>query len=150
MAVGLDDDGRIDTIEFDDELEGVARSFFDRSPHRHKIALHIGSALETAPELLGEDEFFEMVFIDGDKRQYADYYRMTMGDAPFARPLVRSGSVIVADNILWYGKVAGPTPPSGDSHTRGILEFNDMVVADPRVENVIVPIRDGLNLVRVK
>lgn len=145
MAAGLDEEGRLDTIEVDDELEQIATSFFSRSAHGHKIRHHVGSALEIAPRLGTE---FDLVFIDGDKREYPDYYRMLMGDRD-GRPLVHSGSFLLADNILWYGKVVQPVA-HGDRHTRQILEFNRMVSEDPRVENVIIPIRDGLNLIRVK
>lgn len=145
MAAGLGDDGVLHTIEVDDELEPFARSFFDRSPHGSKIRLHIGSALDIAPQL---GECFDLVFIDGDKREYPAYYRMLMGDG--ATPaLVRPGSVLIADNILWSGKVVQPVAHN-DRHTQALLEFNRMVVEDPRTENVIVPLRDGLNLIRVK
>ena len=110
-----------------------------------KIRFHIGSALDVAPALGGP---FDLVFIDGDKREYPDYYRMLMGDNG-GRPLVGSGSFLLADNILWSGKVVQDVA-HGDRQTQRILEFNRMVVEDPRVENVIVPLRDGLNLIRVK
>ena len=145
MAAGLDAEGELHTTEVDDELEPLAQSFFDRSPHGSKIRLHIGSALAIAPALGG---VFDLVFIDGDKREYPDYYRMLMGDDG-RRPLVRSGSVLIADNILWSGKVVEPVARS-DRHTQALLEFNRMAAADPRVENVILPLRDGLNLIRVK
>ncbi len=137
MAAGLDDGGQIDTIEVDDELETLARSFFNRSPHGGKINLYTGSALDVAPRL---GHIYDMVFIDGDKREYPDYLRMAMG-------MVRSGSIIIADNILWYGKVA---TEASDRHTAAIKEFNQMVVSDARLENIILPIRDGLNLIRVR
>ena len=146
FAAGLEEGAVIDTIEIDDELESVAASFFARSPHRDKIRYHIGSALEVAPAL---GKTFDMVFIDGDKREYPQYYRMIMGDTGEGAPLVKSGSVILADNILWYGKVVQPLP-GNDLYTKGILEFNELVSGDPRVENVIVPMRDGLNLIVVK
>ena len=145
MAAGLPEEGELHTCEVDDELEPLARSFFDRSPHGHKIHLHIGSALDIAPALGGT---FDMVFIDGDKREYPDYYRMRMGDNGTA-PLVRSGSLLIADNILWYGKVVHEVAHN-DHHTQALLEFNRMVREDDRVENVILPIRDGLNIIRVK
>ena len=145
MAAGLDAEGELHTTEVDDELEPLAQSFFDRSPHGSKIRLHIGSALAIAPALGG---VFDLVFIDGDKREYPDYYRMLMGDDG-RRPLVRSGSVLIADNILWSGKVVEPVARS-DRHTQALLEFNRMAAADPRVENVSLPLRDGLNLIRVK
>lgn len=144
MAAGLEDEARIDTIEVDDELEEFTQSWFDRSPLGHRIRFHIGSALDVAPRL---GECYDLVFIDGDKREYPDYYRMLMGDNG-GRPLVHSGSVLIADNILWSGKVVQPVA-HGDRHTQALIEFNRMVVEDPRVENVIVPLRDGLNLIRV-
>lgn len=145
MAAGLEEGARLDTIEVDDELEEMAQSYFDRSPHGSKIRLHIGSALEVAPTL---DTQFDLVFIDGDKREYPAYYRMLLGDDG-GKALVHSGSILIADNILWSGKVVEPVAPN-DRHTQALLEFNHLAVKDPRVENVIVPIRDGLNIVRVK
>lgn len=145
MAAGLDEGAQLDTIEVDDELEELAQSYFDRSPHGAKIRLHIGSALDIAPTLGAE---FDFVFIDGDKREYPAYYRMLLGDDG-GKALVHSGSILIADNILWSGKVAEPVAHN-DRHTQALAEFNRMVVKDPRVENVIVPIRDGLNLIRVK
>ena len=136
MAAGLEEGGELHTIEVEDELEELAQSFFDRSPHGAKIRLHIGSALDIAPALGME---FDLVFIDGDKREYPDYYRMLMGDGGTA-PLV---------HILWSGKVVQPIARS-DRHTQAVVEFNRMVSEDPRVENVIIPLRDGLNLIRVK
>ena len=104
-----------------------------------RIIQHIGSALDLAPGL----GIFDLIFIDGDKREYPQYYEMAM------RSLVHSGSYLLADNILWYGKVAEQTP-AGDRFTEGIKQFNRMVTEDDRVENVILPLRDGLNLIRVK
>lgn len=145
LAAGLDDDATLDTIETDDELQELAQSFFDRSEHGHKIRLHIGSALELAPRL---GRRFDLVFIDGDKREYPAYYRMLMGDDG-GKPLVGSGAVLLADNILWSGKVIGPVARN-DRHTQALLEFNRTVADDPRVENVILPLRDGLSVIRVK
>lgn len=141
IAAGLDEGAMLHTFEVDDELEGIASEFFGRSEHGAKITHHIGSALEEAPQL---GEVFDMVFMDGDKREYPEYYNMLMeGD------MLRSGSVIIADNILWSGKVVEPLQKN-DKHTRALLEFNQMVVNDPRVECVILPIRDGLTIIRVK
>lgn len=145
MAAGLEPGAELHTIEVDDELEEVAQSYFDRSPHGPKIRLHIGSALDIAPTLGGT---FDLVFIDGDKREYPDYYRMLMGDGG-GQPLVHGGSVLIADNILWSGKVVQPIAHN-DRHTQALVEFNRLIVEDPRVENVIVPLRDGLNLIRVR
>lgn len=145
MAAGLEADATIDTVEVDDELEPMAQEFFDRSEHGSKIKLHIGSALEIAPTL---GKQFDMVFIDGDKREYPAYYRMLMGNDGGA-PLVHSGSILLADNILWYGKVVEKVAHN-DHQTQGILEFNRMVRDDERVESFILPLRDGLNMIRVK
>ncbi len=145
MAAGLDEDGRLDTYEVDDELEMLAQSYFDRSEHGAKIRLHIGSVLEVVPR---SGETYDLVFIDGDKREYPAYYRMLLGDDGGA-PLVHAGSILLADNILWSGKIVEPVARN-DRHTQALLEFNRTVLEDPRVENVILPLRDGLNLIRVK
>ncbi len=141
MAAGLEEGATIDTCEIDDELEPLAQSFFDRSAHGHKITLHIGSALEIAPTL---GKQFDLVFIDGDKREYPAYYDMLMD-----KGLVHSGTVMLADNILWYGKVVQPVAHN-DHHTQALIEFNRKVVEDSRVESVILPLRDGINIIRVK
>lgn len=141
MAAGLPEDGVIDTCEVDDELEELIQSFFDRSAYSERVKLHIGSALEIAPRLA---KSYDMVFIDGDKREYSAYYNML-----FDNNLVHSGSWILADNILWYGKVVEPVA-KGDKQTQAIIDFNNHIISDPRVENVILPIRDGINLIRVK
>lgn len=139
MAAGLDEGAELHTIEIEDELEPLIQEFLDRSEHGHKVHLHIGSALDIVPSL-GE---FDLVFMDGDKREYPAYYRMLMEGG------VHSGSVILADNVLWSGKVTEEVK-ANDRHTLAINEFNRMVVEDPRVENVILPLRDGINIIRVK
>lgn len=142
FAEAMPDDGVIDTVELEDELEGIQSEFFARSPHGHKIRRHTGSALDVVPKL---GECYDLVFIDGDKREYPDYYRMLLEGG-----MVHSGSYILADNILWYGKVTAESVKASDLQTRGILEFNRMVKEDPRVENVIIPLRDGINMIKVK
>lgn len=142
FAAGMPSDGVIDTIEIEDELEGIQSEFFARSPHGAKIRRHTGSALDVVPTL---GECYDLVFIDGDKREYPGYYRMLMEGGH-----LHSGSYILADNILWYGKVTEANIKPSDLQTRGIVEFNRMVHEDDRVENVIIPIRDGINLIRVK
>ena len=144
MAAGLEEGATLDTFEVDDELQPLAQSYFDRSPHGAKIRLHIGSALDIVP---GLGATYDLVFIDGDKREYPDYYRMLMGDGG-GRPLVHGGSVLIADNILWSGKVVEPIAHN-DRHTQALVAFNRMIAEDPRVQNVILPLRDGLNLIRV-
>lgn len=141
MAEGLGEDGVVHTIECDDEMEDFIRYYIDRSPYAHKIQLHIGDALQLLPELLVR-EAFDLVYIDANKRQYPDYYRLIV-------PRLSSGALIVADNTLWDGKVTQSVKES-DVQTRRILEFNQMVQDDPRVENLILPLRDGLSLIRIK
>ena len=141
MAMGLEEGAVIDTFEVDDELEMIAADFFERSGYGDKIRQHIGSALEIAPTL---GEQYDLVFIDGDKREYTAYYEML-----FEHNLVHSNSFILADNILWYGKVVEEIGRK-DKQTQEIVAFNDYVLNDSRVENVILPLRDGINLIRVK
>lgn len=138
MAAGLDDGAVIDTIEIDDELAPIASSFFARSPHGGKIRQHTGDALTVVPAL---EETYDLIFIDGDKREYPAYYEMAV-------PRVRSGGFILADNVLWYGKVTADAAHN-DLHTRRLQEFNSIVLSDPRVENIILPLRDGINIIRV-
>ena len=145
MAAGMEAGAILDTIEADDEQEELIRSFVERSGYGDRIRLHIGSALAVMPSL---NETYDLVFIDGDKREYPAYYRMLMGDDG-SKALVHSGSVLIADNILWSGKVAEPEQYR-DPHTMAIRAFNRMVREDDRVENVVLPLRDGLNLIRVK
>jgi predicted O-methyltransferase YrrM len=137
MVRGLEQEGHIHTIEINDELEHIIRSFITKAGAEHQITLHIGSALDIIPQL---PTTFDLVFMDGDKRQYPDYYEVIF-------PRLNKGGYILADNILWGGKVAQPNMPD-DAYTKGIMDFNDMVKNDPRVEKVILPIRDGLLLIR--
>ena len=130
MAQALQDDAHIHTIEIDDELEPMIRSYFKRYEHPERITLHIGDALTV------------IVFIDGDKRTYPAYYEKVM-------PRLADGGYIIADNVLWDGKVTQPTAHA-DAQTDGIKRFNDMVAADTNVEKVILPIRDGLTIIRKK
>ncbi|MFR9651752.1 MAG: O-methyltransferase [Rikenellaceae bacterium] len=141
IAAGLDDDAVLHTIEIDDELEQLSSSFFARSEYQSKINAHIGSALEVVPAL---GSVFDLVFMDGDKREYPAYLTMLLDGGYLC-----SGSIIIADNILWSGKVVEPLQRN-DRHTAALLEFNRMVVNDERLENAILPIRDGLNIIRVK
>ncbi|MDR1763764.1 MAG: class I SAM-dependent methyltransferase [Dysgonamonadaceae bacterium] len=136
MAEGLAEGGQIDTIESDDEMEDFIREQFARSPFGGKIRLHIGDAVKVIPALEGK---FDMVYIDGDKREYCAYY-----EAVFER--VRRGGVILADNTLWGGKVM-EKPHSGDRHTQEIVRFNEMLAKDRRIEKVILPLRDGLTVI---
>lgn len=138
IAEGLEEGAEIHTIEADDEMEDFIRQNLARSPHGGKVHLHIGTAEEIIPTLEGE---WDMAFIDANKRHYTDYYEALL-------PRMRQGGFILADNTLWSGKVADTTPPH-DSQSHGIMEFNDLVVRDRRVETVIMPLRDGLTIMRV-
>lgn len=138
LAEGLADDNcHVHTIEIDDEKEELIRSNFARSPYGHRITLHIGDALELLPKI---NEKFDLALIDANKRDYVEYYEQTL-------PLMRKGGFIIADNTLWSGKVAD-IEGKIDPQTAGILRFNDHVAADTRVEKVIIPIRDGLTIIR--
>ncbi|MDE6183754.1 MAG: O-methyltransferase [Rikenellaceae bacterium] len=141
MAQGLDDGAYIDTVDPDDELEPLSSSFVARAGLADKIRIHTGDALEVVPRL---GACYDLVYMDGDKREYVDYYRMLMDGGH-----LHSGSFILADNTLWDGKVAS-APEKRDDHTSALIRFNDMVVQDVRVEVVIVPLRDGLSMIRVK
>ncbi|MBO7261228.1 MAG: O-methyltransferase [Bacteroidaceae bacterium] len=137
MAEGLGENGHIDTIEVDDELEGFISKWIDKSPNKNKISLHIGNALEVVPTL---GKMFDLIFLDGEKREYPDYYRLLFD-------YVKVGGFIIADNTLWDGHVADPAY-NKDQQTKAIREFNDMVATDNRVSVSIVPVRDGLTLIR--
>jgi caffeoyl-CoA O-methyltransferase len=132
MAEGLPDDGELLTCDIDPKAEAIARDFFARSPHGRKIALRMGPALETLKTLQGP---FDLAFIDADKGNYSAYYDAVL-------PLLRTGGLLVADNTLWSGRVLQPQSP--DDHA--IVAFNDKVAADPRVEKVLLTVRDGMML----
>jgi caffeoyl-CoA O-methyltransferase len=137
MAPALPDGGRIDTCEVDEQHAAVARRYIARSPYGDRISVHVGPALETIDRLEGE---FDFVFIDADKVNYRNYYEAVL-------PRLASRGLIAADNTLWSGRVLEPAAEDDES-TRAIVEFNDHVRADPRVTCVMLPIRDGVTLIR--
>ena len=137
LSEGLTENGILHTIEINDEIVDFTAEFFKKSVNSHKIIQHVGDAIEIIKNI---DEKFDIVFIDGDKREYLEYYH-TIFDK------VKIGGFILADNILWSGKVVEPLDER-DLYTKGILEFNKYVHEDSRVENVILPIRDGIMLLR--
>ena len=140
LASGLPEDGHLDTLEINDELEDLILEGFSRAGLRERISLHIGDCLETLKRFREEGrELYDLVFIDANKRDYPEYYELVFD-------LVRPGGWILADNVLWDGKVAMDPLPQ-DRQTLGIDSFNRRVASDPRVESVIIPIRDGLNLI---
>lgn len=133
------DDAELHTIEIDDELEDFIREYFDQSPYKESIHLHIGDAQQIVPRL---GKTFDLVFMDANKRHYKEYYDLVL-------PLVRPGGFIIADNTLWDGHVVDHTSKV-DAQTTGILKFNDFVAQDDRVEKVIIPLRDGLTIIYKK
>ncbi|MDD4992023.1 MAG: O-methyltransferase [Paludibacter sp.] len=139
MAEALTDNAVLHTIECDDELEDFIRQNFAGSEHGHKIKLHIGEALNVIESL---SETFDLVFIDADKREYLAYYEAVL-------PKLRAGGFILADNTLWDGKVL-KTVDANDKQTIEIMHFNDFIATDDRVEKVMLPLRDGLTLIRKK
>jgi caffeoyl-CoA O-methyltransferase len=137
LAEGLSANGILHTIEINDELELLAASFFEESGLRDHIVQHIGDADDIIPQL---NEKFDLVFIDADKRKYLSHYNLVF-------PKVAIGGVIIADNTLWAGKVVQKVV-SNDDQTIGIMQFNDFVKTDTRVETFMIPIRDGMTVLR--
>ena len=139
MAEGLEAGGMVWTFEVNDEQEAFTRPWIEGSSVAEKIRFLIGDAVEEAPKL---GVIFDFVFIDGDKRTYLETYEMALS-------ILRKGGFILADNTLWDGHVTDPTYDK-DAQTRGIRTFNDAIADDTRVEKVILPLRDGLTLIRKK
>ena len=142
MALGLPEDGHIDTLEINDELEDLILEGFGRAGVAGKISLHIGDALDFLKSVDPERGLYDLTFIDADKREYPDYYELVLG-------LTRPGGFIIADDVLWNGKVYAEHVPT-DRQTTGISRFNDTASGDPRVETVILPVRHGLGIIRKK
>ncbi|MBQ7774212.1 MAG: class I SAM-dependent methyltransferase [Bacteroidales bacterium] len=142
LARGLKEGGHMDSLELNDELEDLILQAHEKAGLSDRITLHIGDAKETLLRLREEGKMYDLVFIDANKREYPTYYELVFD-------MVRPGGYILADNVLWDGKVYQENVPQ-DAQTQGILKFNRMVKDDPRVENVIIPLRDGLNLIRKK
>lgn len=141
MAEAMGDGGEVHTIECDDEMEDFIRMYIDEAPYRERIKLYIGDAMTLLPDLVAKTDY-DIVYMDANKRQYPEYYEMIM-------PHLKSGALIIADNTLWDGKVVDEVRES-DVQTKAILKFNQMVQDDPRTENLILPMRDGLSLIRIK
>jgi len=137
LAEGLAEDGRVLTIDKNEELESIARRYWAEAPHGARIDLHIGRASDIIPTL---DETFDLVFIDADKENYGLYY-----DLVFDK--VRPGGFILSDNVLWSGKVVEPVKPA-DKDTQAVIAFNQKIHQDPRVENLLLPVRDGVLIAR--
>lgn len=141
MALALEGEGHIDTLEINDELEDLILEGFERAGVSGRVSLHIGDAMEF---LRGQDgkKLYDLTFIDANKREYPDYYELAL-------TLTRPGGFILADDVLWDGKVYAEQVPT-DKQTNGIVRFNDLAASDPRVETVILPVRHGLSIIRKK
>lgn len=136
LARGLKKEGKLITLDINDELEPMVRGFFEESGLHHQIDYRLGNALDLIPSITGE---FDMVFIDADKENYLSYYQLVIDRMP-------SGGVILVDNVLWSGKVLPKGRKKLDKDTEAILAFNSFIQQDPRVENCLLPIRDGILL----
>lgn len=145
LASALPEDGHLDTLELNDELEDLILEGFEKAGLADRISLHIGDCKETLMKMrseIKENELYDLVYIDANKREYCEYYDLVFD-------MVRPGGIILADNVIWDGKVCQDPLPQ-DKQTLSIVRFNDMVSKDHRVESVILPIRDGLNIIRKK
>jgi predicted O-methyltransferase YrrM len=138
LAQGLNENGLLHTIDVNDELESIIRKYIDKAGLTNKISLHIGNALSIIPTL---KETWDLVFIDADKENYLNYYHLVFNQ-------VKPGGWIIADNVLWSGKVVDDN--ADDIETRAIRQFNEFIHADERVEHLLLPLRDGLMMIRKK
>ena len=138
LAEGLAEEGTVDTIDNNEELYDFQKKYFDRSAWKEQIFQHLGDALEIIPTL---NKKFDLVFIDADKQNYPNYFNLIM-------PMMNKGGVILSDNVLWSGKVL-ETVKANDKSTQVLLDYNKLLKDDPRVETVLLPIRDGLTVSRV-
>ena len=140
LAKGLSEEGKLTTIEIDDEVLVIAKKYFKKANLDRKIKIEVGDASEVIP---GLTDTFDLVFIDADKTKYLDYYEKVL-------PKLKPGGYIIADNVLWDGKVVKKDIKSNDYMTKGIINFNEFVQADSRVNNYILPLRDGMMIIRKK
>lgn len=138
LCEGLQKNGTVDTIDINEELESIQKKYFDLSPWNAQINQHIGDAIKIIPNL---GKKYDLVFIDADKENYLNYFDLIV-------PMMNQGGIILSDNVLWSGKVL-ETPSPKDLSTNILLEYNKKVNQDPRVETVLLPIRDGLTVTRV-
>jgi len=138
LAEGIDKTGKLITIDVNEELEDQVRGYFKESEFNQLIDFRVGDALQIIPQL---DNKFDLVFIDADKLQYQNYYELVMDK-------MNRGAFMIVDNVLWSGKVLAKDKNKVDQETRAIIEFNQMIQQDKRVENVLFPVRDGLLVLR--
>ncbi len=138
LAEGLAENGTLDTIDVNEELVDFQKKYFDASDYKNQIVQHLGNALDIIPAL---NKKFDLVFIDADKDNYINYFNIIV-------PMMNKGGIILSDNVLWSGKVLEELNPK-DKSTKVLLEYNQLLKEDPRVETVLLPIRDGLTVSRV-
>jgi predicted O-methyltransferase YrrM len=139
LCEGMQENGQLHTIDIKEELETIQRKYFDKSPWGGQIFQHLGEAIDIIPTL---EIKFDLVFIDADKENYLNYFEMIV-------PKMNKGGIILSDNVLWSGKVLEPLQKN-DSSTKVLLQYNELLKNDPRVETVLLPIRDGLTVSRVR
>ena len=139
IAEGLADEGIIHTLDKNEELEDLQNKYFEKSGYRNQIKQYFGNALEIVPEM---DEKFDLVFIDADKSNYPNYFNLIIDK-------MNPGGIILSDNVLWSGKVVESLDPK-DIDTKALIEYNKLLNSDDRIETVLLPIRDGLTISRVK
>ena len=139
LAEGLSQDGILHTIDHNEELASLQEKYFNKSPYKHQIKQYIGNAIDIIPTI---DEKFDLVFIDADKSNYINYYNLVIDK-------MNKGGIILSDNVLWSGKVVEKLNPK-DQDTKALLTYNKLLKEDPRVETVLLPIRDGLTISRIK
>lgn len=139
LARGLKSGGELHTIDINEELEDFSNSYFKKAGLEKEITMHVGNAMEVVPTI---DKQWDLVFIDADKENYINYYNLVLGH-------VKPGGFIISDNVLWSGKVTQPIDPK-DKETKVLVELAETIEVDDRVENVLMPIRDGLLVVRKK
>lgn len=139
LAEGLAENGTIDTLDIEEELFDFQRKYFDKSQWKDQIIQHLGNALEIIPTL---NKKYDLVFIDADKENYINYFHLIL-------PMMNKGGIILSDNVLWSGKVLEEVK-QGDITTEILLEYNQLLKNDSRVETVLLPIRDGLTVSRVR
>lgn len=139
LSEGLQENGTVDTLDNNEELYDFQRKYFDKSEYGNRIFQHLGNALDIIPTL---DKKFDLVFIDADKENYINYFNVIL-------PKMNKGGIILSDNVLWSGKVLQEVKPN-DRSTKALLEYNKILKEDNRIETVLLPIRDGLTVSRVK
>ena len=139
LAEGLQKNGNLHTIDCNEELEGFQKKYFDKSEYKNAIHQHVGNALEVLPTL---DKKWDLVFIDADKKNYVNYFHLIIDK-------MNKGGVILSDNVLWSGKVT-ETPNPKDEDTLNLITYNKLLNTDSRIETILLPIRDGLTISRVK